>query len=376
MAMENFINKLTDFVPSGAPVLSLYLNAQPNEHGRDNFNVFVKKELTEKSKTFDEGSSELDSFNRDAELISEYLKDVRADANGIAIFACADANFFEALQLDMPIERSRLFIYDQPHIYPLARLVSQYPRYAVLSSDTNSARIFVFGSNGTEKTKEIENVKTNRSQVGGWSQMRYQRHIENYHEQHAKEVIAELEKIVREDGIEQVILAGDEKVIIPLLKEQMPKHLSEKVVDTVRLNVNTPEHEIYSSTLESVQQHTVETEAEKVEQAINAYRADGLGVVGVAPTLEALSNGQVEELLMPAKVSELQYNTKQVEKVLDAYAPGEEDEKAPADPDEPRLIADELIVKAQQSSAKVTFVEDSSLLSKVGGVCALLRYRI
>lgn len=376
MALENFINKLTDFVPNGAPVLSLYLNAQANEHGRDNFNVFVKKELSEKSKTFAEGSAELDSFNRDAELISEYLKDVRPDANGIAIFACADANFFEALQLDIPIERSRLFIYDQPHIYPLARLVSQYPRYAVLLSDTNSARIFVFGSNGTEKAKEIENVKTNRSQVGGWSQMRYQRHIENYHEQHAKEVVAELEKIVREDGIEQVILAGDEKVIIPLLKEQMPKHLLEKVVDTLRLNVNTPEHEIYSSTLESVQQHTVETEAEKVEQAIGAYRADGLGVVGVAPTLEALSNGQVEELLMPATVNELRYNTKQVDEVLDAYAPGEDEEKPAADAEEPRLIADELIAKAQQSSAKVTFVEDSSLLSKVGGVCAILRYRM
>jgi hypothetical protein len=38
-----------------------------------------------------------------------------------------------------------------------------------------------------------------------------------------------LEKIVREENIENIILAGDEATVIPLLREQMPKTLEEKV---------------------------------------------------------------------------------------------------------------------------------------------------
>ena len=41
------------------------------------------------------------------------------------------------------------------------------------------------------------------------------------------------------------------------------------------------------------------------------------------------------------------------------------------------VIADELVRRAKQlSSARVTFIEDASLLEPIGGVGAFLRYRI
>jgi peptide subunit release factor 1 (eRF1) len=39
-------------------------------------------------------------------------------------------------------------------------------------------------------------------------------------------------------------------------------------------------------------------------------------------------------------------------------------------------LADELVTRAKQTSAKVTFIEDAELLQPHGGVAALLRYRI
>jgi peptide subunit release factor 1 (eRF1) len=39
-------------------------------------------------------------------------------------------------------------------------------------------------------------------------------------------------------------------------------------------------------------------------------------------------------------------------------------------------LADELITKAKQTSARITFIEDPDLLSGYGGVAALLRFRI
>ena len=375
MAVNELLDRLAAFQPTGFPVISLYLNAQADQHGRESYGAFVRKELGERAKGFEPGSAERESFDRDVERINRFLEEeARPSANGIAIFACAAADFFEGAQLDAPIEENHLYIFDQPHLYPLARLLDQYPRYAVLVSDTNSARIFVFGRGRTLETEEIQNVKTKRTQVGGWSQMRFQRHVENYHLHHAKEVVEALERVVAEDRIERIILSGDQTNIIPILREQMPKHLQDKVIDVLNLGVDTPEHEILESTMKTLRVHDAVTDAEKVEEMLNQYRAGGLAVVGVADTLAALSNGQVDELLVSASLREIQYSEQKVDKVLAAYAPGADVE--PPDASEPRMVADELVRLAQQTSARVTFIEDTSLLASAGGVGATLRYRI
>ena len=187
--------------------------------------------------------------------ITRYLEsEVPDSVQGLAIFACSAANdWFEVGHFEAPFERNRLFISDRPHLYPLARLIDQYRRYAVVLADTNRAQIFVFAAGRAVERQEVENVKTKHSKVGGWSQARYQRHEENYHLQHAKEVVEMLEKIVREENIEHVILAGDEETVIPLLREQMPKTIEEKVIDALSLGIDTPEHELLEESLTAFQ---------------------------------------------------------------------------------------------------------------------------
>src|SRR5919199_3762636 len=269
--LEQIIDRLAEFEPTHLPVISLYLNAQANERGRQDFERFLRKEFPERARTYPAHTPERESFERDAERIREYLaEELRADTNGAAIFACAGADdFFEAVQLAAPFENHRLYVYNQPHLYPLARVMDQYPRYAVLVADTNRARLFVFGRGKTLKSDEVTNVKTKGSRVGGWSQMRYQRHLENYHLQHAKEVAEQLEQVVREDNIEHVILAGDE-VIIPLLKEQFPKAVAERVVDVLSLDIDAPEHEVLAESAEVMREHDAQTDAEKVGQLLDA----------------------------------------------------------------------------------------------------------
>jgi peptide chain release factor subunit 1 len=292
---------------------------------------------------------------------------------GLAIFACsADDDWFVVGLFDAPFERNRLFVSDRPHLYPLARLVDQYRRYAVVLADTNRAQIFVFAAGRAVEKEELQNVKTKQTKVGGWSQARYQRHVQNYHLQHAKEVVDTLEKIVREENIEHVILAGDEATVIPLLREQMPKTLQEKVIETLSLGIDTPEHELLEESLTAFRRQDSLTDMEKVERLLNEYRADDLGVAGVPETLAALSNGQVEELLIAANADSLKFDKEEVEKVLKLY---DVDGAVPEELDQ-RTVADELVRRANVlSSARVTFIEDSTLLERLGGVGAFLRYR-
>src|SRR5215204_6473095 len=372
---DKLLERLLNFEPTAAPVISLYLDARADQHGQTNFLPFVRKQLTERSKTYENQSEERLSFEEDFVRIVRYLEgEVPASIQGLAIFACsAEKDWFEVGQFDVPFERNRLFVSDRPHLYPLARLIDQYRRYAVVLADTNRAQIFVFAAGRAVEQEELQNVKTKHAKVGGWSQARYQRHEQNYHMKHAKEVVDTLEKIVRDENIEHVVLAGDEATVIPLLREQMPKTLEEKVIETLSLGIDTPEHELLEESLTAFRRQDSLTDMEKVERLLNEYRADDLGVAGVPETLAALSNGQVEEMLIAAKPESIQYDKEEVEKVLTLYR-GEE--PLPDELDH-RSVADELVRRANVlSSAKVTFIEDATRLERLGGVGAFLRYRI
>src|SRR6266550_3352021 len=244
---EELMARLIEFGPQASPVLSLYLDGRTDEHGRQNFATFVRKRLAERARTLAPRTPERESFDLDVVRIVGYLEDeLRPSVQGIAIFACSGANdFFEVGQFSTPFQHHRLFVSDRPHLYPLARLIDQYRRYAVVLADTNSAHIFVFASGKTVERKELHNVKT----IGDMTQSKYQRHLENYHLQHVKEVIETLERTVRDEAIDQVILAGDEETVIPLLREQMSKELSAKVIEVLSLGIDTPEHKLLQASL-------------------------------------------------------------------------------------------------------------------------------
>lgn len=383
MPITEQLDRLARFEPVPYPVVSLYLNTQPNERGRDHHQAFVRQEFKARSRTYPAGSPESASLARDLEKITAYLEnDLQPSANGVAIFACSTAGLFEAIQLTAPVEQHWLYIGDAPHLYPLARIDSKYPRYAALVADTNSARILVFATGELVAQREVVGEKTRWTSQGGWSQARFQRHISNFHQQHAREVVDALDRIVRQEGITKVVTAGDE-VILPLLRAEMPKHLTEKVVDHLKLDVRTPVDQILKATVDALSRENDRTDREKVHAAVDAYRAGGLGVVGPEDALDALTKGQVDELLLTANVGTLQWISSEVASMATAndstlVTPAVETaaagEAAQADPQVVRL-ADELVRRAKQTGARITFIEDASLLKDYGGVAALLRYR-
>ena len=388
MSLSEQLDRLARMEPVPYPVVSLYLNTQPNEQGRDQFQSFVRQEFRSRSRTYAAGSPDRASLDADMERITTWLEnEVQPSANGVAIFACSAADLFETVQLSAPVDQHWLYIGDAPHLYPLARLESQYPRYAAVVADTNTARIMVFAAGELVSQADVQGTKTRKSSQGGWSQARYQRHITNFHIQHAKEIVEALERVVQQEGITKIITAGDE-VILPLLREQLPKHLAEKIVDHVSLDARAPVHEVLTATVEAMTRLNERTDREKVDAAIGGFRGGTLGVIGPEETLRALMNGQVDELLLTASVGGLHglidspaarealavataNDSTFLEPAVEPVAAGE---AAAADLGVVRL-ADELVTRAKQTGARVTFIEDAALLHDHGGVAALLRFR-
>jgi predicted RNase H-like nuclease (RuvC/YqgF family) len=142
-------------------------------------------------------------------------------------------------------------------------------------TDANRARIFVFGLGKKLDDDSIKNKKMHRVKVGGWSQARYQRRVENAQQQHAKEVAEHLVQIAREDRVTQIVVTGDSETV-PLLLEELPQEIRGMVVQGPKIANDASEQDVFSATIETIKQESAKTEAEKVEHLLEAYRARGL----------------------------------------------------------------------------------------------------
>lgn len=291
---------------------------------------------------------------------------MRPSTNGLALFACAGAeNFFEALQLNAPLERHEIYVDHRPHLYTLALANKQFPRYAAVVADTDSARLFVFGLSSTISEDVVASAKLSRVQTGGWSQARYQRHMQNYHQQYAKEVLEVLDRVVRQEEIQHIVFAGDE-VVIPLLEKQLSPFLAAKVIDVLRLDIRTPERRVMEATLAAMRRQDARDDTEEVEQLIGDYRSGGLAVVGVADVLTALSKGQVEGLLLSTSLKQIPRGCE------DRELPSVESASSIVEADN---VSETILAQARQTGARARLIEDVPLLDEVGGVVASLRYR-
>ena len=145
MNQFNFLSKLLDFDPDGKPFLSVYLNTEPNETGKKDFDVFLKKQISEHEAVIDPTSEEKRHFDAAADRINDFVEKIDASTRGVAIFAFTGPNgFFDTFEFQVPVEENDFFSFDKPHIYPLVRLMEQHPTFAVAAADTNSAFIYTF----------------------------------------------------------------------------------------------------------------------------------------------------------------------------------------------------------------------------------------
>jgi peptide subunit release factor 1 (eRF1) len=136
------------------------------------------------------------------------------------------------------------------------------------------------------------------------------------------------------------------------------------------------EVDILERTFAAVREKDAGTDAEMVQELMDERRSGGLGVAGPEATLRAFQMGQVDELIVTGSPDA----QKPVQKLPDDAATGpvqaETSAAGPTPAEDQLKLAGELIARAQQTSARVRFIEDPALLAEIGGVGALLRFRI
>lgn len=351
--MRDVLERLAALEPSDVPILSVYLDVRPQVTGQNPAVraglIVLRDRLSEIEKTYERRHDELRSIQADAARIDDYLeREFSPEIHGLAIFASSARDLFEVVEAPLAFDTA-VTVGPAPDLFQLARLIDEHETAVVAVVDSNTARLFVtrYGSLQEVGGPDDKNNKLyHKTSVGGWSQSRYQRTIENNRASFAKEAAAAIERLVKDEGAALLILAGDE-VAIPLLRDALPARVGELVHDEVlRLDIRTGRDEVMEEIAPILAAVEADSSSSVADQLVGAIRSNGLGVARYAETRAALERGQVDVLL------------------LDPQAPVDEEQRA------------ELVRMATSTGARVEVVEDHEGLQLLGGVGGLLRYRL
>ena len=251
-----------------------------------------------------------------------------------------------------------------PHLYPLAKLVENYPRYAAVMLDTNKARIFVFGVGSERSAKRRSSARRPAAprKAAGRRPATSAAPTTSTRITSRKSSTRSIASSAKRTSSRSWSPARE--VAVPLLREQLPKHLADKIVDD-RCACQDGETNFVATTMAALREKDAETDIEKVQELMDAWRSGGLGVAGPEATLSAFQLGQVEELIITGSPETL----KPVQTMPDDAAPGD----VQVDTSVAQGSADEAASRScpttwsrarSKPSARIRFIEDASLLAE------------
>lgn len=376
--LSETLRRLAEVEAPDLPVLSVYLDMRPHATGQRPGEraglVVLRGRLREIERTYWPRGDDYDSFKADETKILEFLEqDFDTAAHGLALFACSGADVWEVVQAGVPFHDS-VAVGDRPDLFQLARLIDEHETAVVALVDTNTARIFVTRTGRLEEveTRDEDNASFQKRSLGGWSEQRYQRHIDKHIADFAKQSAGTIEEVVNREDARRLVLAGDEVALTPLL-DALPKSVEQKVGEILRIDMRSAPDELNDEVRQALASAEAQSGRSVADQLIAAVRSDGLGVTGIEATRRMLEVGAVETLVL----AELPGPAPEDQEYHDARDIGEHVEGL--DEREPGLLdldtRNELVRLASTTSAEVEVIAGHEALEKSGGVGALLRYR-
>jgi rubrerythrin len=374
-SLNETIARLAHREPSPNPVISCFVNVGPDGSGRPTFQTFLKKAFSERVRSFPEGSESRSRLEADRDRIMAHLGTELDPASlAVAIYASEGDGLWEAHSFRAKFDDHRLIVGPVPHLYPLVKLADQSPLYAVCVADSTQARLFVCGL-GEVLTEEdfLAPEPIDRTRVAGWAELRYQSRIEEHLKKNAREILDRLAQIVDSHEVDYVILAGD-ITILSELRRQLTPAIAEKVIDVERIPIDAAKQEILRRTIDTVRKTEIEDSRRLADQVIDRFRAGGLAVAGLDPTIDALNMEQVDILLLLESFDgEVGWQCPKC-RVL-GRRPSPRECPFCQTPAEEIDLREAMVRRAERTGRRVEIVEEHAGLSSLDGVGALLRYR-
>jgi peptide chain release factor subunit 1 len=296
MGIQDKIRELSAVNASSGVLLSAYLNWErcDGSHRKRIQNALKKREREILQDLEPEPKAEVRKDFR--EIMAHLRKGFPAGTQGVCIFACGEMGLFESHASPFPF-KTQVVLGSRPFLLPLARVSDEHDHGLVSLIDTESARLIEIMGSNVIKEQEFHADVPGRHAQGGWSQMRYQRHIEDHRDRHHRNVAEVLTRWVDESRVPQVILGGQERILANF-QEFLPGRVRSRILVSMPLDIRAHRDEALRRAQEFLQSEKERAQSELVRELLEVVLTEGPAVVGPESTIRALNEGRVGRLVI------------------------------------------------------------------------------
>jgi peptide chain release factor subunit 1 len=219
----------------------------------------------------------------------------REGSHGYAVYCSGLDNVWQPLPLSerVPdlVRVGRMF-----YLAPLVPLIGKCDGVLVAFVGRERGNLYRLRGGRLEELANEFDEQPGRHDQGGWSQARYQRHIEKLVQDHLKDVAATLERSLRRLRRPRVVVVASEETRAEL-EEELSTEVKEAIIGWASAEAHATPAQLLQTVAPLLERWRAEQEASAVERWREAAGPNGRAASGWAQTLEAASDGRVELLL-------------------------------------------------------------------------------
>jgi peptide chain release factor subunit 1 len=294
------LRELAGFRAVNGCAISLYVNLDPSEvptaaDAQTRVNALLNS--AEKTDRSDLTHVQRGALKEDLERIERWFDDdfERDGSQGVAVFAASLDNFWSTLSLPEPVPDG-VKVGRELHLAPLVPVVARADGTIVAVVGREQGKLFRLRAGRLEEISEHFDEQPGQHDQGGWSQSRYQRHIEKLVQEHLKGVAEELDRSRRRMHAPKMVLVSSEEVRSEFIDE-LPAPAREALVGWTQAEAHASPAELLEAIMPVLAKADAKDEAELIERWREEAGREGRAAAGWEQTLEAASDGRIDVLL-------------------------------------------------------------------------------
>jgi peptide chain release factor subunit 1 len=371
------LRELARFEAEKGCAISLYLDLDPSvaptagdAHTRMN-SLLDEASKSDGANKRDLSHEQREAIKADFGRIRRYFDQefTREGAHGLAVFCDSLDNIWRTLPLTESVA-DRVKVGRQLYLAPLVPLVGRGEGALVVFVSREQGRFYQLRAGRLEELVDHFDEQPRRHDQGGWSQARYQRHVDALVEEHLRTVADELNRRVRRLRGVQVFVAAPEEAWAEF-SELVSPETRNAIVGHVAAKAHAGPSELLAAARPALERWRARQESDLVARWREEAGRDARAAAGWERTLEAASDGRVELLLFQEGTDRPAWQCPSCGRV--AAAGG----KCPLDGTEMEERPEGLDLAVHQTLAhggRAWAVRATAALGPAEGIGALLRY--
>jgi peptide chain release factor subunit 1 len=219
----------------------------------------------------------------------------RDGVRGLAVFAAALDNYWRTVPLPEPLQ-DNVRVGSYFYLAPLVPLVAHSDGTIVAVVGREQGQLYRLRAGRLEEVAEHYDEQPGQHDQGGWSQGRYQRHIEKLVQEHLKGLAEELDRSRRRMHFPKIVLVCAEEMRSEFT-DALSNEAREALVGWTQAKSNAGPAELLEAVLPVLRGAESKDEGEIIARWGEEAGRNGRAASGWEQTLEAASDARVELLL-------------------------------------------------------------------------------